>query len=154
MFRRIISPRIVGGVEVPANTYPWYARGYSSGFGSGSLVCGGFLVAPEYVLTAAHCVGFITGGFQIGALCDAFTPGNNCGQKVEAFSIESEIGHPDYNSSTVDNDFALIKLAGSSSIDPVRIDDGRFSPTYEVMNPTAKGNLWAIGKSPNNCYNE
>lgn len=133
---------------MPANKYPWFARGFQS---DGSLACGGFLVAPEYVLTAAHCVGFMT-GFQVGALCDRFSLDSNCGQNVETFSIESEIGHPDYNSSSFQYDFALIKLAGSSYIDPVRIDDGSFSPTYADMNPT-KGNLWAIGKSPSSCYN-
>jgi V8-like Glu-specific endopeptidase len=73
--------RIIGGTEVPLSTdrYPWFTLMLS---GPNFRVCGGMLVAPEYVLTAAHCVGAFD-GVQVGALCQAET--DNCGQ-VRAFS--------------------------------------------------------------------
>ena len=60
-----ISSRIVGGSKVEADWYPWFSRAISrSGSWRG---CGGFLIAPEFVLTAAHCSSAVSTGFQIGA---------------------------------------------------------------------------------------
>src|SRR5512139_2027489 len=49
-------PRIVGGAPAPVGAYPfmaalqlWQSNGYLT-------VCGGTLIAPDQVLTAAHCV--------------------------------------------------------------------------------------------------
>ena len=55
--------RIVGGVDAPKDMYPWFARGTWIG-------CGGMLVTPEFVLSAAHCMvgNPLSGGWKIGAL--------------------------------------------------------------------------------------
>jgi len=59
-----------------------------------STICS-LLVAPEYVLTAAHCVGFFD-GFEIGALCN---DNDNCGQFSETISMQgTAISHPGFES--------------------------------------------------------
>lgn len=45
--------RIVGGVTAPKHSWPWQAMLMTK---SKSQFCGGTLVHPNWVVTAAHCV--------------------------------------------------------------------------------------------------
>ena len=44
--------KIVGGVEADEYEYPWQVAMYVSG----RRICGGSLIASDWVMTAAHCV--------------------------------------------------------------------------------------------------
>mmetsp|Transcript_10125 Transcript_10125/g.14737 ORF Transcript_10125/g.14737 Transcript_10125/m.14737 type:complete len:463 (-) Transcript_10125:59-1447(-) len=149
----MVRPSIINGEEVDPDVYPWFGRMTltDSGMPDNWGGCGGSLVAAEYVLTAAHCVDGRTdelksnGGFQIGALCAPYGPnkGDNCDQKVESFGISKITKHPDWDENTFSNNFALVRLDGTSSISPVGMDNGNISPAYENM--SSKTNLWPIG---------
>lgn len=50
-----IDPQIVGGSPVRQGTYPWMAHLYVT-MENRTWTCGGSLVSPDIILTAAHCV--------------------------------------------------------------------------------------------------
>jgi len=139
--------KIVGGEPVDSGTYPWFTMLLvvtNNGSFERRQACGGMLVAPEWVLTANHCIDDdmrYRGAVGIGAFSYPYVQGNNGGQDVEFYTLQEVVEHPDYSSSTKDFDFSLLRLDGKSDIAPVPLDSTGLSETYS----TSKDDLWAIG---------
>ena len=74
-----MTSRIVGGSQAESNEFPWQVSlQYRSGF-SWYHFCGGSLIAPNWILTAAHClegmgyVPFLLVGLNhVGGISDCF----------------------------------------------------------------------------------
>jgi len=152
----LANTRIIGGTLAPVNSYPWFAQALKSN--NGWAGCGGSLVTPEYVLTAAHCFDdpkVVTAKYRIGAFCNF---SGNCGQVSQTVNVAKKYVHEGYNSVTANNDFALMKLASRVTVtNPVKMDQGTISPNY----PSGYRNLWTLGfgnmnnggsSFPNNLY--
>jgi trypsin len=111
-----LQPRIINGIDAPVNRYPYTASVQKSN----DHFCGGSLIAPDLVITAAHCSVALLGSSRIvlnpHKLSDPI-------EASEVFFIEDYVMHPFYKSlSTYDHDYIIIKLTGSSSNPTVRLN--------------------------------
>lgn len=115
--------RIIGGSDAQVGRYEYMA----SMAIKGSHQCGGSLIAPDVILTAAHCVGYfsevILGQYN---LSDNFDP-------YESYIAQSIVTHPEsYRDESKDSDpydFALVKIYGETQISPIRINRNPDVPT-------------------------
>lgn len=126
--------RIIGGTPVDPGEYPWFALLNGGG-------CGGSLVSPEYILTAAHCLNdSIHGKVTIGKYC---RNKKNCEASFEKIPVR-ERGvyiHPDYKANPISMDFMLLRLKKRSTLTPVEMDLSAISDNYKP----GRDNLWTIG---------
>jgi hypothetical protein len=122
--------RIIGGFNVSKGVYPFFAMALDA---SNQFFCGGSLVSPEFILTAAHCTTsskWTLSKFLVGALCPFERQDNNCGQYYELKAVDKVYNHPSYNANTLLNDFSLVKLTSRSKVNPVTLDQRNITSSY------------------------
>ncbi|XP_054166620.1 coagulation factor X-like [Oppia nitens] len=93
--------RIIGGRESTKGRWPWMVSILNRYY---EPFCGGTLIAPQFVITAAHCVRrrlYVRAGEHDLIFADGYE------QQVRVSDI---FVHPDYDAETVDNDIAVLRL--------------------------------------------
>ncbi|CCH34267.1 serine protease [Actinosynnema sp. NPDC047251] len=111
------DPRVVGGSRVSIGDHPWAVYLADS---SGNQFCGGTLVAPTKVLTAAHCTG-------------AFAPtiarvvvgreDKTDARQGEALPVVGVWRHPAHQSAERGSDVAVVTLGRATSASPLGLAD-------------------------------
>jgi trypsin len=115
--------KVVNGAEAPEDKYPWVVGLDARIKGDASIYsCGGSLIAPGYVLTAAHCFYPTRSGWSGTAYFGAHESCFYGGCDAQQRSIAKVFLHPNYNDRTSANDIAILQLDKDvSNIEPVPI---------------------------------
>ncbi|WP_395844215.1 serine protease [Cystobacter fuscus] len=101
-----VSGEIVGGYVSPAGEAPWQVSLRKS-----SHSCGGVIYDSRTVITAAHCVA----GYQPSSFSVRYNSLYH-GSGGALVPVSSIVVHPSYNSTTIDNDIALVKLSSALTL--------------------------------------
>lgn len=124
---RFRSGRIIGGQEATPNSFPYQVglRLFIQDSNNVGL-CGGSLVSPTRVVSAAHCVDIVSG---LEAVFGAhFLNRVEATQVRRTVELSGLIWHENYNPRTLTNDVAIISLPTSvplsNAIQVVRLPEG------------------------------
>ncbi|MER5379512.1 trypsin-like serine protease [Streptomyces sp. NPDC002688] len=103
------TPFIIGGSETTISSAPWMVQlsYYDSTAGVGYF-CGGTLVAPNKVLTAAHCVAgldWVDNGAVVAGATGLLDDTNGT-----VAGVHRQWNHPHYDETTIRNDIAVLTL--------------------------------------------
>ena len=125
---------IVGGKTADANKWPWQVRLFEDS-NDKTGICGGTLIAKQWVLTAAHCTKDHE-SFVVGY-------GSNKLAKLKRVDSIMVLAHQAYDPLTMQNDIALIKLkspvtfgGGATNVD---LASPEFFQTLEGKKTTVTG---------------
>ncbi len=115
---------ILGGVESVADAQPWMVALVRNTSSVGIPVrrlqfCGGTLINPDWVLTAAHCMLARSTTDMSVIIGETNIDEGMSGQEA----ISQIVVHPDYDANTFENDIALLKLASPSQLEPLELID-------------------------------
>jgi len=126
------TPKIVGGEEATPGEFPFMVslRRYNQHW------CGGSVVDDHYILTAAHCTSGASAS-QLQVTMGLHHQSNQTG--TQTLQVTEVINHPNYNSGTMANDIALLKVDQpiASSYDRIELADA--SDVYAGRQTTVIG---------------
>jgi trypsin len=142
-----IQPRIVGGDSARIGAYTFFCRIDLDGF----PWCGGTLVAPDIILTAAHCKPRYENGTLTGVLVNGYHNDLKVNKDQEYRSIDYMLPHPDFSTSNPYNDIMLLKLSKPVTTIPwVELNRDTEEPkTYDTVTVMGLGSLSEGGNYPN-----
>ena len=122
--RRRLPSKIVGGTCAAPGEFPWQVVLYSRVSKTRmALACGGSLVAPNWVLTAASCLtGWSVQPQDWTAVSDVKkAPVLEVPSDATSRAVKRIIVHEDYNDKNLANDIALVELASPVSAKPIAL---------------------------------
>ncbi|MBF0450877.1 MAG: trypsin-like serine protease [Candidatus Magnetomorum sp.] len=130
--------RIVGGTEVKRAFWPWMAALVERNTSplSDAFFCGGILIHPRWMLTAAHCVENLL-PYDFEVILNAHDLETDQG---DPYPIRQILIHPEFDNIGLENDIALIQLKNAATypiIQPM--------PSHDIL-PDVSGVVIGWGK--------
>lgn len=99
--------KITGGTTTTITEFPWQVY-----YISGNFRCGGTIIANNWILTAAHCTknnfGVSIPASSMFIKAGATNPNNS--SEGQLYNVSEVIVHEGYDSQTLENDIAVLKL--------------------------------------------
>ncbi|XP_068681521.1 MAM and LDL-receptor class A domain-containing protein 2-like isoform X3 [Montipora foliosa] len=147
------STLIVGGTVAPSNDWPWQAMLRST---SGRQFCGGSLIRPEWVLTAAHCIERRSPSNIEVTLGAHYISRDTVVGTEQYFDVVQIIQHENYSYPSFPNDVALLRLSKPAKlrngVGLVCLSDDKFQLPFDDEDKkcwiTGWGTLYYYGPKP------
>ena len=131
--------RIVGGVEAAPGAWPWQVALVEPDGSGFRQFCGGSVIAPRWVLTAAHCVDFASpDDVQVLVGTQDLDSG---GRRIDVKAIRV---HEDYSDAPSGDDIALLELAGPAGVEGVALPDLERSADIAAPGAMATAIGWGL----------
>ena len=116
------TSKILGGVQAAPGAWPWIAALLYANDSNvfSAQFCSGVLIDKSWVLTAAHCVqGMSAQGIQVAVGAWDLTAFTGSRTPVRSIRI-----HPQFSSTSLYNDIALVELGVPSPVAPIALFSG------------------------------
>lgn len=143
---------IVGGNFSTIHRFPYMVTVQYNNSGKHLHYCGGTLIAPDFVLTAAHCYTACTKGLKVIVGDHDLTNKTDGG---EVFEVKDTAVHPNYDSILLMEDIMLLQLSGRSNKPTVRLNKDSSVPTdFQTVDAIGWGATDPKGKTISNILKE
>ena len=129
--------RIVGGTVAEKHEYPWHIG--IQHISKDHPHCGGTIISPSYVITAAHCMQYPAQVIEV-LIAEHDTANKYESQHFYRAAVEDVIIHQGYNAATINNDIALLKLK-----EPIEFSDHVYPAFLSQSEPKKGDSVVATG---------